>query len=310
MEIRTAGWSIAVIIIGGVGYLIMESFNELSLKNDLRAQSTALRELKTATEQHDKRLFDAEKEISMIREETESLNKDTEMMKGVEAALPKLKSDLEAAQRDWQSKADSMKTTLAQVREKFKDVLVPQIPLKNGTILTDCKLQMGKDGSVNFVHSAGVAKLSYSQLPLELADRLRPGWQPTLSLLPDPEALTPTPAADVAQAPPDQPAPPASPGASKEEQERVLQLTEKLKEYSRLQTNIVEAESRFNALMRKYYDHSSKASAARMNGQSSSQAGLAKRAKEEADGVRGQITAAYEIMRRLQTEVDFLRNPP
>jgi uncharacterized coiled-coil protein SlyX len=107
--------------------------------------------------------------------------------------LEETKAKLKALRPQWQSANSAMQSAVEAVRQAMETTPVPKVPGSKGEMLTNVKLKALRPGEVSLEHDAGMSRIAYKDLSVELADRLQVDWWPTLNLPsapPDHESVT------------------------------------------------------------------------------------------------------------------------
>lgn len=191
MESKTFIFGIVGLIIAVGGAILVHSFQLESAKTELRrkqADVAALRQsislAKDTVEQNAARVEQYRATVADHMAKKQEVDE-------VDREVTKQTRMLESAKAKWDVNVQLMTDALEQVRHAFRNESIPEIPLKIGESLKNCRFMNCKEGSAVFQHSSGTARLTSAQLPPELNDRLRPNFPPTLQLPKDPDASVP-----------------------------------------------------------------------------------------------------------------------
>ncbi len=298
---------ICALILCGAGGIFSSQFDALSLKNELRRQEAATMGLKADNAALKDTLTKNADSIAKMKQEVSDHVKELDVIAAVEQGIPAQEKALEQAKEQWQKQFDSMQTCIRSGREAMMKKDIPELKVKGGNILANCKLVFGKNGNISWQHSTGIARLPSSQLPPDIADQVRLDALPSLSILPDP--AMPVAASEPAPAP-------ATPAAQPEsvasvattleaEKANEAKLKAQMLAINQLKLKIVQLTSQLDTHMRTYYDHTQRANYAQMMGRISSQAGFAAKARDNASKVQARINEANFELNRLQTEVAY-----
>jgi predicted RNase H-like nuclease (RuvC/YqgF family) len=188
MESKTIVFGIVGLVLAGGAAAVVLSFQREGLKTDLRRKQADVQALEHTILQSKETISKNEHRIEQYRASATAHLANKQAADEMERSVARQAKALEAAKAKWELNVQMMQEALAAVRLAFRNQVVPSIPMKNGDALKDCRFNAIKEGMALFQHSAGTARLNSTQLPPELADRLRPNFPPPLSLPQDPEA--------------------------------------------------------------------------------------------------------------------------
>jgi hypothetical protein len=218
MQARTIGWIVAVLIIALFGFVAMFGIEaEMSSRDLAKAQTDRrnaeedLSKTRTSIERAQERVSLATKfstAKAKLKEEIEPLQK------GIRSGNEKVTAETKA----WNDERDAFEKTLSAVRKATVGTKVTGIT--TGGIVHDSATVMAVNkGTVSIETETGVQKLATAKLPPELAEKLKPDWNPVLEVT---ESLLPKEPAAVAKNKeperdlryPDDPPPGAAPAAA------------------------------------------------------------------------------------------------
>ena len=315
MDSRTIIIGIVTLVIGGGGMIVINSFTVESLKADLRSKEAQIESIQESIKRsHDERdrtnakiedLQQASFDIQSKQKAVESLEKEV-------AAKSKV---LEQGKAQWTASVQEMQKSIEQVRFAFRNQIVPEIPLKAGSI-KDCRFASYRDGSVTVQHNTGASKLTADQLPPEIAARLRVNFNPTLNIPVDPDApavVAETPTTTTSSTPG-----PSSPSVAStpEPEPPPLEVKDPTKSdayvsrqqaINELRAFISGAKIKKSTFLEQARTADAKYNEARFYGRSTSQGGLRDKAQASADAIQIQIDQANARILQLQAEMNNIR---
>lgn len=203
MDARTLVFGLLGVIVVGAGAILVNAFAVESTKTELRNARAQLQAAHLNVEDTQQSIDQTAERMRELRERETAARTLTDSVAGMESEIAKLTRLIDGAKGKFEAQHDMMKTAIQQVRDSYRNKPIPEIPLKLGAPLKDCNISGYKDDVVSFVHSTGTARLTSAQLPPDLADRLRVGWNPVLKISPESSAPPKAPEPEVATSVPD-----------------------------------------------------------------------------------------------------------
>lgn len=95
------------------------------------------------------------------------------------AALQQKKMELEAkvanSTEELKKLAAAVRAAVEKVQSAAADQVIPELKLQDGKVLKDAKLRKIEPGQISFTHLDGIGSVPYSQLPMDLLERLDVG---------------------------------------------------------------------------------------------------------------------------------------
>ena len=310
MEPRTLVFGLVAVVVVGAGGIFINAFTVESTKNDLRLAKAQLTSERNA-------LLAAKESISLDESKMSELNHRRGEADGnknstaeMEEEITKMQKGMEVAKSKWAAQVELMEAAIQQVRAAAKDTVLPEIPMRVGAPLKDCTIHGFKDNMLSVIHGTGTARLTAEQLPPDLADRLRIGWNPVLQI-PGEEAVDangrsvprPNSAEPIPEAPGFAEEVPPTPRGNAS----VFQIEQKQKAIEALYVRIQSASAESARQQTIASEARQKYARARYLGRSSSQSAIADRAMETIETLQKQIRDSQAQISRIQREISEMR---
>ncbi len=310
MESKSLIFGIVGLVIAGGAAVVVSSFQLESLKAEVRFKQAEVAAARQGIALAKDTLGKNTAKMDVLRASSGRIANAERVTEGFTAELAKQTKMLESAKAKWEVNVQMMQEAVEQARLAFRNTVIPELPLKNGESLKDCKFTGLKDNNALFQHNTGTARLTSAQLPPPIADRLRMDLKLTLELPPDPDVVQPLPetsvagtpatttnAAPVEETPPD-PVPSAPPTGLTNDAKYARQT-----EINNLKTQIATAKAQRLAFIKAAQEADDKFYSARIQGRSSSQSAIRDKAQASAVALQSQIDAAQAKIRQLELEL-------
>jgi hypothetical protein len=310
MESKSLIFGIVGLVIAGGGAIVVSSFQLESLKADVRFKQAEVAATRQGIAIAKDTLGKNTAKMDVLRASSGRIANAERVSEGLSAELAKQTKMLESAKAKWEANAQMMQEAVEQARLAFRNTVIPELPLKNGESLKDCKFTGIKENNALFQHNSGTARLTSAQLPPPIADRLRPDLKLTLALPPDPDVIQPLPEPSVTGTPttgssatpaeetPPEPVPTAPATGLTSDAKYARQTA-----INSLKTQIAAQEAQRAGFLRAAKEANDKYNSARILGRSTSQSAIRDKAQASADSLQSQIDAAQARIRQLELEL-------
>ena len=310
MEPRTLVFALVAVVVIGAGGIFINAFSVESTKNELRlarAQLTSERNALLAAKESISLDESKMRDLNNRRGEADGSNNSTAEM---EEEIAKMQKGMEVAKNKWAAQVELMEAAIQQVRAAAKDTVLAEIPMRVGAPLKACTIHGFKDNMLSIIHGTGTARLTAEQLPPDLADRLRIGWNPVLQI-PGDETVAANgrsePRPDIAEPIPETPAFTEVVPPTTRSNASVFQIEQKQKAIEALYVKIQFASDESARQQTIASEARQKYARARYLGRSSSQSAIADRAMETIETLQKQIRDSQAQISRIQREISEIR---
>ncbi len=248
---RIFGLTLVAALAGGAYWYLdlKEKRSQLAEKQELLASSTH------QFEEISGRLTASKKKLDAIIEQRSAA-------KEYAITQQKLTEEIAALEAKRKQLIDDFVKEVIRVRTKYKNMIIPELALLDGTVLKNVTIQEITDAEIKMAHSLGVVRVPSGNLPVSARERFRMGMSPMTLLVEEKPEPASTVAAAPAGPPPDSPTAPAV-TLSQAQKDRVSQARESIQQMEVRQATLVRTKQKYVAQMQDFME---KDEAARLAG--------------------------------------------
>ena len=311
MEMKTAGFGLAGIVIAVFGVIIMFAVRHESQKSELAILSTELAGKEEALEKVQKALAVHKAErVRLEREKAEAVS-ESGTLQTLKSEVDGLRGELKSLGDEWDRVTGEFDSVVRRVRQTAKKAPPADIKLPSGQVLKNATITDIGAGVITVQHSDGIRKLKVIETPQEMSERFALQWQPEKLDTGEEKSASRVAAVAGDAAPPPrvskpetpQPATPATPAAAPVESANAPRAAELKKKIADLNVKIVQATNAATAADAEAAKHWQQYRLTQLKGGTGSSKPKAEEAEKRARELRADAASGKALVSQLEAEL-------